>query len=517
MTEAAAGTIAPPPLPERGRADDWMDRLNPIVVRETIQALSGRGFFGVLVMAAIAAALVAIVTLAESGSTRRIDALGDDTFYALLRFVVMPVVAVVLPFQAFATMRTEMQPGMSEQLFLSGLTPARVVFGRIGATAGQYVMWSCVFLPLLSTTYILRGVSFFEAVVAIVFAGYVCALHAAFATACGAFTRWRGVGALANAVAGVGVAVASVSWIVGAREIVSETTSELSRPTGPLFAALVTAFFVGAVVLLLLVAQSQLTHPFENRSTPFRLFFLGAVAACLLGDAWSRASFGGGSERWWPYVAALSFGLPFLFFPMTEEAGLSPAVRTRVPKNPVFALLMAPLLPGRGLGALFTSLATVALVAANEAFRPPTWSGGSYMFGSSERFSYYPPIAAAYLWIYGGLACVARRVLPAGAFGNWAARLGVVAALVFFCLAPLLVRVLFGSVDDLQWTPLDILNPFWTFDLATDPSRLATGTPLKFEAAIVVLALLGVLATVPAMIAGIRDVLAASRARREAA
>jgi hypothetical protein len=491
------------------------DRVNPILIRETLQSLNAKSFAGAFVVALVGVMVVAVTTM-DASEADHARVFGQRTFQYLFNFVFLPAVLLLVPFQAFSSMRAEMQGGAAELLLLSNLTPAKIVRGRVLAVGAQFVLWLSVFAPMFALTYLLRGVSVSQIVVATALAATFSLAATALVTALGAFTRWKPAAALSNAVAGVGLAFGAFGVIQTFPFMVDGIASEIRNPSGR--EAIVSGFlaFVAAILLLLLVGQSQLTHPNENRSTPFRVYFLLVLGAMF---AWVRivAPFGGSAAAYFiPTAAAVTFGIPFLLMAPTEEDRLSPRVRILVPKNPVLALLVAPLLPGRGRGYLFVLLVLGTLLAVDALIVRDAASATYAGVGRKEldEMLACAAMGAAYVAIFGGVGALYRGLFRAGTAGNWFARLFMAFTLLMACLVPLIVEAFRQrrGVDrgDIEWTPLHVLNPFWTIDrFHRDATR-----PAPYLVAFVLATLA---ANAPSLVRGVVETLRASSDRRKLA
>jgi hypothetical protein len=505
---ATAPASEPPPPPSApqsaaGPVGIWLpDRLNPILVRETIQILNGRMFLTLFVLALVGTILAAMLRMSfdEAG-----QAIGGGVFVSILQFIFLPVVLIYLPYQAFGSMRAELQGGTAELLLLSNLTPTRIVLGRVFATMAQYVLWLSLFAPLIALTYLLRGVSIGDVLLATLVSAVLTLSAAALMTALAAVTRIRMIAALAQVAAGLGLAIAGIATIAAFPDMLMELRDTWRSRGGLEVVSMIALVFAGAIALLLLIAQSQLTHPNENRSTPFRVYLLALLG---LGAGWLAVVGRGGLPPDGPAAAAVSgifVSIPFLLFAATEEERLSPRVRLFVPKHPLLATLVAPLLPGRSRGYLFLVLVVGGLYATFRAVLLPSRAAGV------EELEGLADMVALYLVIYGGIGCAVRGLLGPGAARNWLARV-VAAALLFlgFSMLPLLMVMAAGEGGAPHWSPLHVLNPFFTIgEFVDDP---APAMPY-----LIPLAAASIAVNAPAVARGLWETLAAAKARRNAA
>lgn len=464
------------------------DRLNAVLVRDVQQMLNGRAFLAVLLLSLLSVAVLAalVASLAEHEN-------GRDAFQMAM-VALAPVLTLIVPMQAFFSARQEIGGGAAELLLLSSLTPARIVWGKLLSSAVQIVLWTSLFAPVMAFTFLLRGISVVEIGAALLLAMLFGLTMSAAGIALGTLTVFRRMAQLVNAASLLALS-AGTFFFTG---FLAFGLSEWTRGSSILVTVftLITCSSLAGLVLLVLVACSQFTHPYENRSTGFRLYLpavilVGVGLALLMADRGDR-----GDAVIALGTSALAISVVFFVFAATEEAELSPRVRAMVPADARRAFLLAPLLPGHGRG-LFYALLVVALVL------------GLTEFGRSlDPFS-RPFVAdrmlALYALFYASVGASIRRRFPEGSSRNWLARFLVLVVFVLGCAVPVLIQALAGQLTG--WTPLQILNPFWTIPEADDDATSAfpilavlTGIVLLFQIA--------------PMMRGLREVDAASRRRR---
>jgi hypothetical protein len=460
----------------------------------------------------VALAISTVIAAAVAGNHENMPRAGAEAFKAGLATLV-PMVLFVVPMQAYQSMRLELRAGIVEQLFLSGLRPRSILFGKLMAALVQFALYVSVMSPLLATSYLLRGVDVPTIVVSLVLALVFCIAATSFAISSAAQAILPAMQAFANlgAALGLGIGTFSLVIFVGSGEY-TQALSRLLRD-GDAF-GLVMSLIVGSVLcgtaLSLLTAQSFLLHSFENRSTGFRVF-LFAMIPVAYGWAWFFIP----AAHWGEAVPAVSFflglfGAVFGVFMTTEQRTLSPRVFAHVSRHAGLAAITAPLLPGRDRG--MTCLILYFVLVGLLAFcwwppAPPAPSGWTYREDTFRLLLF----TGAYALVYLGLAKALRSRLPASVMGNHVARFLVVIMLFAFCLLPVLIDAFVrGRVDSWHWG--HVMNPFWTIgDYAF--SRRAETADAAPIAGIVLCAAAAL--QIPAMLRGVGEVLAACRARQQ--
>lgn len=258
---------------------------------------------------------------------------------------------------------------------------------------------------------------------------------------------------------------------------------------------------LAGTVLSALCAQTFLAHAFENRSTPFRVFLCGMIVATY-GWVWLFVEPTHRDEA--ASVAAIFLvliGAAFGLFMVTEQSGLSPRVAAHVPRQPLLALLAAPWLPGRDRGLL--AFVLYLPVAASVGVLAVSVVGHSWR----DEFLRILLFTSVYSVIYLCIGRWLRARLPNTLAGNHVARVGVPLVLLLACVLPLLFDAfLRGRVSG--WHVGHALNPFFTID-EFDRSR-------GEEVLLGLWGLAGVLLLlqVPSLLRSVREVVAASAARR---
>jgi len=480
-------------------AERVSDRLNPILVREIQQSLRGRAFITILTLA-LCCIVVTAMMVASQGSDR---ASGMQTFSIAL-LLLAPILMFLVPFQAFLSTRREVSGGTAEHLLLTRLTPGAIVRGKLYAALVQFVLYLAVFAPLMALSYLLRGVDIPTIATFLGMALFTCVGATSFAVALGAGSGTPQLRSLPYVLAGGvlgGITVLTMSaatgLFLGVQSLVRD--SEFWLVIGSIAMP-----YVLLVVLFGMGASSFLAHPYENRSTRFRLFaFLGLGATFVwmgfLDPAGHADDLGPGIAI--TAAAVLAF---FWLFAVTEEEALSPRVWTLVPRRRLLAILSIPFLPGGGRGFLFTLILAGLAILGARLF--PPLAGG--VAPDRELFG-YAILAWMYVILYAGVGRILRSVCGPGPARTRVARILLPMFFAVVCMGPILLQVLLDERLR-RWSILHIGNPMWTLMEHDDPTE-----QFKVGAVLLLLCSAVIVYNTPAMVRGVREVLAASRARRE--
>lgn len=334
------------------------DRCNPILVREVRQAMRSRAFTGSFVALLTLVTVLTSVMLAfhlEQSAYNPADwtpgPFGGILFMAVFSCLVLALIGFV-PLGAFIAMSEEWNAGTWEQLSLSGLTPARIVRGRLFAACVQAMLFASALIPFLAACFLMHGLDLSIVAIALVWLAVWSPCFTLLGIALGAFSGSRQVrmllmALLAAAVLGGGILmIAFTGQLVDRASFISSSECKWSLIGFAVFGSLVAVYGATAAVALL-------THPLENRSTLLR--FLTAIVMILgVGVcAWMYVDKPDSAVPYFVAVAgAFAFWIPAALF-STEPERLSRTVANRVSANRVIAFFSAPFLPGGGRGYLF--------------------------------------------------------------------------------------------------------------------------------------------------------------------
>ncbi|MEC8652684.1 MAG: hypothetical protein VYA51_10425 [Planctomycetota bacterium] len=481
-----------------GASFDW---LNPILVREVQQAVNGRVFQLTIWVALIASVVIASVAGSEGVNV----ASGRSAFEAGL-VTLTPLLLFVIPMQAYSSMRTELKGGVVEQVLMSRLGPGRVISGKLQAAMVQFVLYVSLLMPLLATSYLLRGVDLPTIGVSLFFALAACATATVFAISSAAQGVIPSLQPIANLgmAFGLGVATLGTMGAIGSGAYHQLVAMMLRDGDATLAMSAITLGAGVTATMSWLTARSYLLHAFEDKSSAFRAF-LWLLPLLVYGWMFCFVARGDWRELFILLTLGLLLaGLAFGVFMVTEQRDLSPRVRSHVPASVMAAVVCSPLLPGRDRGSLCYAVYSAVISGIAYAF----WPREDDRLGLISAAAQVGVMIVAYGLLYLCAGRWLRGRLPETVQGSQAGRVAL-PLLLFACIVvPLLVDGLsHGYVS--AWHLGHVLNPFWTTAYVVDEGRWDAAQPWVLAAIGVVLA-----AQLPGWIRGVREVLRASAARR---
>lgn len=362
VTGVAAGTGATGGTGGTGRR--WVDRLdrwcervgdsvNPILVKETRQALKSRQFvvtFSMVLVAALGWTVIgSLMLMPEIYTTPSAPRMLGGYFLLLA----VPMLLVV-PLAAYRSMESEIDDGTFELLTITSLSPRQIVWGKLSSAMLQMLLYFIALFPCVAYAYTLRGVDLPTTLLmlgVLAVTGVAMTIYAIFFAPL-AHSRGGRIGTLLAVLFPLLLA----EYLVG---VLMLTMLQRGNPLGGELTLFMVAFVVLHTVtighLLLTATAAQLTPESENRSTGLRvgLLTLTSVSVGLVGYA--LATFDRAPE--WCFVPTLCMlGTLWIIagaLLAAESPSLTPRVRRELPSSFAARMLFTFLTPGPSTGLVF--------------------------------------------------------------------------------------------------------------------------------------------------------------------
>ncbi len=350
------------------RLDDfcerWGDRINPILVRETRQALKSRQFvvtFSLLLFAALAWTVAGSLSLMPQIYTTPSAARMLIGYYVVLAIPML----MVVPLAAYRSLEGEIDDGTLELLSITTLSPRQIVLGKLASASLQMMLYFIALFPCVAYAYTLRGVDLPTVMILmsiLLVAGLLLTTIALFFAPLAISRSGR-----------VGTQLAVLSILVVAEYVIAGLSISLILYGNPLSSDWVVFLCVTTVLgsfvigqLLTATTAAQLTPESENRSTPIRLAlsgvsatFMGLVAYAIWGlDEDSAAVFvfvGVVLTMLWALAGSLM---------AAESPAMTPRIQRELPSSYLARLFFTWLSPGPTTGIVFASTQIIVLGAA---------------------------------------------------------------------------------------------------------------------------------------------------------
>lgn len=332
------------------------ERTNPIVLQEVRRGLRTRVFSVAFVLLLSACAVIALVAYGtyEPGSSDS----GKGTFIAV--YACLSAVAYfMLPYSAYRSLAREREDRTWPLLVLTGLSPRRILAGKVASSTLQAALYASAIAPFLLFAYLLQGVSLMAiaALLGAALAWHLFLTTAAVAAATLGESRLAR-GALHFLVLGALLFGAGAGFGFGTAMVSMNSSSELKAM---LVAAGVGSWFMLAYGLVLFaVAVSRLTFDSDNHALWPRLALLLHFLGTTLLAAYVQLVHGVHELGLVLGILGVIHAFAAGVFTATTRPGLSKRLQARPPGFTLLGLLV----PGSARGLRFSALLVLLFAAA---------------------------------------------------------------------------------------------------------------------------------------------------------
>ncbi|MFP6763479.1 MAG: hypothetical protein VB858_07670 [Planctomycetaceae bacterium] len=450
-----------PSLPDRLSAwgDRFSDRLNPILVKETRQALKSRQFTITFMLLLIVAWLISVIFTVWAGATLEFGSAGRALFIYYY-FALVVAVLLVVPFNTFRSMITERDQNTYELLSISTLTPGQIVRGKLNSSMAQVLIYYSAIAPFIAFTSLLQGFDLplvaYMLVMTFLWAAMTCMVALTISTLSGN-RQWQAFNT-------IGIILLLI-WQVGGILGTGAYSVAQSLPVDDHEFWWVTGFCLLAAgsyfVLFQQIAISQLTFESDNRSTGIRvtstiqlflawlILFLAATVSGVRDLVEVVVTF--------PTLHIFTVGL----FASTENDFLSRRIRRTLPRPAALRYLKSPLLPGGSCGFLYVLLHMAVIASISQ------WNFCGLAASQHRTMARLGIVLSCYSMIYLGFGAIAgrwcRKITPA--FRPIHTRVLIILIAILAMLVPYLLPGL-GLVNPwLGYSLFELTNPFATIDM----------------------------------------------------
>lgn len=392
------------------RVDGWIDVLsdyvNPILVKETRQAIKSQQFVLWFMLLLAACWLLTIGGVAVLGPGAFYGAGGARLFQWYFFAMSVPLL-LVAPFSAFRSLMVEQEENTHDLLMVSALSPYQIINGKLGSVLVQMVVYLSVLAPCMAFSYLLRGI---DLQTLFLWPAY-CVLASLGLSTIGLLlatlvrNRYGQVVASVGLVGGLILAVSAMNTMLA--EFIGRPAIYLGQQEFWIFNRCLLTFYVTTLLLVYLLAVSRIMFASGNRSTAIRVGML-LQQACFLGwtayvlietrgnlDEFAQFVVVCGTLYW--YVAGILM--------TTENAQLSQRVRRRLPQSRLTRLTTLWFTPGPGTGYCFAvaNAGTIALLTTIGIGWAATRTGGPLLSFNNVHQYLFVFLVPAYLMIYLGI------------------------------------------------------------------------------------------------------------------
>jgi hypothetical protein len=458
------------------------DRLNPILVKETRQALKSRQFLLTFALLLFLGWGWSILGIAKIGPGVYVGTHGATMFMgyiAILAFALM----IVVPFGAFRSLAAEQESRTYELLSITALGTRQIVLGKLGSAVLQMSVYLSAVSPCLGFTYLLRGIDMLSIFIVLFWLSLASLGLSAIGLLMATVTPKKQFQVIPMVASMLGFFFSFYMSIGGTYAFLWEGGGKMITQWE--FWAVNGAIFTGYCAYFLMICEAsaaRLSFASDNRSSRLRAIM---VLHQMLFTGWMVVPWM--LERNHHPEIYLSFMIPagiqwyFLGAMMIGESSqLSGRVKRQLPQSFLGRMFLTWFYPGPSSGyalaltGLLSSLATVGIgVCVSSAMG---WGGSQWRGSNLSIWDHIVPfgvLGLSYVTIYLGLGLLMMKVLRR--FASVGLMLSVFLQIVLLLagsVVPLVIQLTLPDLRNESYSLLQITNPFWTLSQVTFTSSM---------------------------------------------
>lgn len=345
-------------------ADYLTDRLNPILVKETRQALKSRQFIITFMLLLTIAWLISVFGTIWFGPAIEYGSAGRAFFVAYF-YVIGFATLFVVPFGSFRSMLNERDHNTYELLSISTLTPRQIVWGKLLSSLVQVFIYYSAIAPFIAFTSLLQGfdlamVTLFLSV-GLLWSTFVSMIALMLSTLSNN-RQWQSM----NTIGMIALLLWQMMMAFGASA--GALSQAIPFDDEEFWWGLI-SMLVGAGSYFLLfqqIAVSRLTFESDNRSSGVRIicslqFWLLWAGVLAFSLRYGTSAVDDEVIVVFTTMSCIHWVVAGLFF-STESDHISRRVRRSVSRFGLIRLLTAPWMPGGRRGLVLLTIHLIALV-----------------------------------------------------------------------------------------------------------------------------------------------------------
>ena len=420
-------------------ADYLTDRLNPILVKETRQALKSRQFIITFMLLLTVAWLISVFGTVWFGPAIEYGSAGRAFFVAYF-YVIGFASLFVVPFGSFRSMLNERDHNTYELLSISTLSPRQIVNGKLLSSMVQVFIYYSAIAPFIAFTSLLQGFDLAMVTLFLVMGllwSFFVSMVALMLSTLSSNRQWQAINTIG--MIGLLLGLLFLAFIASTAALSESIPFDEEE-----FWWILVSILIGAGSNFLLAQQiaiSRLTFESDNRSSGIRIIFT-LQFWLLWGGVWAY-SFRYGTVAVdedviasCAVMTAIHWFVGGLFF-STEPDHVSRRVRRNVSRLGAVRFLMAPWLPGGRRGLLLLTIHLLAMALVGRLGSWPSWvqdmitAAALYVFiyvalgsaigrlGQMISPEFRPAHARVLTILIGALAMIAPYLPAAFGFTRW--------------------------------------------------------------------------------------------------
>lgn len=446
-----------------GRVGDW---LNPILVKETRQALKSRQFtisFWLVLLFAAGWSFVGIslqlphVYYLPSGANMLTG------YYIILSIPLL----LVVPFSAYRSLATEREDGTYELLSITSLSARQIVTGKLGSALMQILVYYAALAPCIGFTYLLRGLDL--GTIFVVLAGtflvsvLLSTIGLVFAGA-GSSRQWQ---SLTSVVLLLVLLAAGWAWCAMMLSLVFEGGSFIYTSEFLIAVGFILTMYVTFLAMFIFLAAAQNSFVTDNRSTKLRIMMLlqQLCFAAWMTFLWVKFA---DDDFAFPIIIVSAIAWTIYGSLMTGEvAELSPRARRDLPHSFFGRMFLSWFNPGASSGYIFTCATVLGTVSMVFAVNYIAADAKPDMAADVMDLGCFCVLVWSYVTIYLGLGRLLILLLrKVSGFGLAAAMMIHTLLITTGCIVPYFFGYWVNEFRSIEYSELQMSNWIWTLEQA---------------------------------------------------
>lgn len=352
------------------RCENWLaqvvDRCNPILVKETRQALKSRQFVITFLIVLVACWIVSFGGVAIIGPQIKYAAAGGVMLIAYFVVLAFPL-CVIVPFSAFRSLASEQEDNTYDLLSITTLSSRQIIAGKLCSAIVQMLVYFCAVSPCVAFTFLLRGVEATSVGLLLLLTLLESTGLSLLALLVGTLSRVRYTQVIVSVGLVIALCIAFIGSIATAVLFHEESHQFIRERDFWIGLAAGLTLYATALGLVFRAAAAQIAFPSENRSSAVRRWML-IQQSCFVGWlsvpvvlypessdslAVSCALGGIAAVAYWYIMGTLMTG---------EWPHLSRRVQRSLPQSTLGRTLFTWFNPGPGTGYMF-AVANLGMLA----------------------------------------------------------------------------------------------------------------------------------------------------------
>lgn len=446
------------------RGVKFADRLNPILVKETRQALKSRQFVVTFLVVLIACWSASFAVVAIVGPNVYYVASGPQMLYVYGIILAFPLTLIV-PFSAFRSLAVEQEDNTYDLLSITTLSASQIIWGKLGSAAVQMMVYLCAVSPCVAFTYLLRGVDAPTIVFMLIYFVFLSMGLSMLGLLAGTTAKVKHTQALISLLLVLCLGLVLYQTIELVEEMVRRNFVDIRDPWFWLGNLVTLTFYLCIFGLVHAAATAQVSYASENRSTVLRRRML-YLQACFLG--WmSIVPVSEPNFDLTPMVILITaIGSVIFWFVMgwmltSEWPHLSRRMLRTLPDSGLGRICLTWLNPGPNTGFVFAVGSLTAVLAGLMYFTLQL--GPAANWPGREPLVYFLILAWCYSVFFLGFGKLLVALCRTVTFVQLSA--GFLLHLVIFLIACGIPQVIYLMTPSLrmgdQFSFLQVTNPVW--------------------------------------------------------